>query len=61
MIEKAKEIRKALVGVVGVVAYALSLNLVPEPVSGWLAAALAVATVFGIYQVPNGGPAARAA
>jgi hypothetical protein len=61
MIEKAKEVRKALVGLVGVLAYALSLNLIPEPVSGWIATAIAVATVFGIHQVPNDEPGKHAA
>lgn len=61
LIEQARQVRKALVGAAGLIAYTLAHDLVPGAAGGWLSTALAVLAVFGIYQTPNDPPGRHAA
>lgn len=45
--------RKVIVALVGAVATAVSLGLVPEQVGDWLAVATAFLTALGVYAVEN--------
>ena len=50
---KLAEVRKTVAAVVGILAQALALGLLPVPYSTWATAVLAFATVAGVYQVKN--------
>lgn len=54
-------VRKAVVSVAGAAAYLLAAGLLPDPVAGYVAGALAVLAAVGVYAVPNAPPAAPAA
>jgi hypothetical protein len=45
--------RKAGVAVVGLIAVALAMGLLPDPWDKVATAILAVATYYGVYKVPN--------
>lgn len=48
-----KHARKAVVALVGVVAQAVNLGLLPEQWQEWAAVVIALATAVGVYQAPN--------
>jgi hypothetical protein len=51
--------RKALVGLLGLLATALSMGLLPDPWDKVVTACLAVATYFGIYVTQNINPVSK--
>lgn len=57
MIEKAREIRKALVALAGALTALLAANVLPESVAGYAATVVALLAVFGVYATPNTPPA----
>jgi hypothetical protein len=60
MIEKAREVRKALVALVGALTALLAANVLPDDVAGYVATVVAVLAVFGVYAAPNTTSAALA-
>jgi len=50
--------RKLLVALVGAVAQALSLGLIPERYRPWAVMVISVATAAGVYVTPNRPPPA---
>lgn len=45
--------RKAIINVLGLLTSLLALGILPDPVSGWVAGAIAVLTVISHYITPN--------
>lgn len=45
--------RKAVVAVAGVLASLLTAGLLPDPIAGYVATALAVLAAIGVYAAPN--------
>lgn len=47
------QIRKLVAAIIGAVGEAISLGLLPDPASKYLAVAVAFLTAVGVYMVPN--------
>lgn len=47
------EVRKLLIALTGALAQAADAGLVPETYKPYVSVALALATAYGVYQVPN--------
>lgn len=60
LLDRAREARKVLVYVLGVLGQLVALGVVPDAALPWVAAALAAATGLGIYSVPNAPPGKHA-
>lgn len=52
---KLAQVRKALVALAGAVAQVVALGVVHGQALHWATVVIAVATVLGVHQVPNGG------
>lgn len=56
LIAKLAEVRKAIVGLAGILAALLAQGVVPSPYDGYVSAVLAVLATLGVYQVRNAEP-----
>lgn len=52
---------KTVAAVIGALATAATLGLLPEDVAAWLPVVIAFATAIGVYAVPNTPPAGQPA